>query len=1208
MSDSTFEEEHNEVAQSSAASVNGTDEGKENQEGSSSSDDKIVERADNRAVRCSKVAVLVVIAVAALAFGTATYFFTDNEEEDNFEIQFKDYANEIGALAHIESENAFGLLESMAITIASYSLASNVSWPFITMPHFEQRGTRNNELSKALQLSLVPLLLKDLKAEWEDYAAQSQGWVQLGVDASPSLHRDYLGSNSKVPQIPARVFRFENGQNGSTVPQEEPGVDVGPGNYAVVWQQAPAPHNPSIVNFDLLSHPVFKSAYHEMWETSLPVVTEVTDLSFLYDGAVTDDATHPHSALLYPIFSSLDRKGGFRDDLLGFLVAVMPWDAYFANLIPTNINGMVVVVSNGCGDDFSYRLDGPQAVFLGMGDLHDSQYNHLEISTEFAPFLYANLTATHASDHIHCDYKINSYPTSSLEETYRSNKPWAYALAVVIVFTFTAGVFIFYDYLVQRRQNNVLTKAKRTNAIVSALFPSNVRDRILRDAEQQAENEERDRNMKANFKFGASKDQLKHFLDDEENRVSQPYSTKPIADLFPSATVMFADIVGFTAWSSVREPSQVFTLLETIYHSFDETAKRRRVFKVETIGDCYVAVAGLPDPRPDHAVVMARFAKECLTSMNALTKKLEFSLGPDTGDLSMRIGLHSGPVTAGVLRGDKSRFQLFGDTVNTAARIEASGERNRIHLSEETAQQLVKSNKGHWVTQRTDVVQAKGKGALETFWLDPQLRSSPSVVSDGKQESATAGGISRNTRLMEVGLKPKVPSEDEKMNRLIGWNTDVLGRLLKQIIARRNAAIKLGKIRINKFNAVPQFAPQDDEMMVLDEVKEIIQLPAFDAVVVENQEDPGSIVLDPQVTDQLKDFVGTVALLYHNNPFHNFEHASHVTMSVVKLLSRITTADALVDRTQERDASSLHDFTYGITSDPLTQFACVFAALIHDVDHSGVPNTQLIKEDSYLARLYKNKSIAEQNSVDIAWKLFMNDKFAAVRDVICTTSEDTKRFRELVVNSVMATDIMDKDLKALRNARWDKAFSEAAVTDSAEDSVNRKATIVIEHLIQASDVAHTMQHWHIYRKWNERLFHELLLAYRAGRAETDPTDFWYKGEMGFFDFYIIPLAKKLKDCGVFGVSSDEYLNYAEKNRREWELKGQEVIENMINNHRTEYPAPTPEDVEKASLLRFEVANRSSVIDTGTVVESSEGTCAMDEPVDKPKPVHGKVFI
>eukprot|EP00980_Cylindrotheca_fusiformis_P002434 scaffold580_cov72-Cylindrotheca_fusiformis.AAC.3 len=82
--------------------------------------------------------------------------------------------------------------------------------------------------------------------------------------------------------------------------------------------------------------------------------------------------------------------------------------------------------------------------------------------------------------------------------------------------------------------------------------------------------------------------------------------TAPLADLFPSVTVVFADLVGFTAWSSAREPHRVFTLLETIYGAFDKLAYHHGVFKVETVGDCYVAAAGLPEPRDDHAVVACR--------------------------------------------------------------------------------------------------------------------------------------------------------------------------------------------------------------------------------------------------------------------------------------------------------------------------------------------------------------------------------------------------------------------------------------------------------------------------------------------------------------------------------------------------------------------------------------------------------------------------
>ena len=177
----------------------------------------------------------------------------------------------------------------------------------------------------------------------------------------------------------------------------------------------------------------------------------------------------------------------------------------------------------------------------------------------------------------------------------------------------------------------------------------------------------------------------------------------------------------------------------------------------------------------------------------------------------------------------------------------------------------------------------------------------------------------------------------------------------------------------------------------------------------------------------------------------------------------------------------------------------------------------------------------------------MDESYTALRRKIYTNDAELRRFRALVVNSVMATDIVDKELKTLRNKRWEKAFSETAAEDNTKDAVDRKATIVIEHLIQASDVAHTMQHWHIYRKWNERFFFECYKAYKDGRAAKDPSESWYVGEMGFFDFYIIPLARKLKDCGVFGVSSEEYLNYAQRNRKEWEERGQEVVQSMLEN-------------------------------------------------------------
>jgi hypothetical protein len=540
--------------------------------------------------------------------------------------------------------------------------------------------------------------------------------------------------------------------------------------------------------------------------------------------------------------------------------------------------------------------------------------------------------------------------------------------------------------------------------------------------------------------------------------------------------------------------------------------------------------------------------------MNVTVEKLELKLGPDTSDLALRVGLHSGPVTAGVLRGERARFQLFGDTLNTAARIERSGLRNKIHLSQETADLLIEAGKEHWLEPREDIFIAKGKGALHTFWLRMETNKVAATSSEeaggtaGKTENEDAGGASE---AFGLGLdQTEIAAQtaySKKAQNLIDWNAELLLKLLKKVVARRQITKKDGEE--NTGDRVKEMQEVLGEGgTAIEEIVEIITMPKFDTNKNKEEVDPNTIDLGDNVAEQLRDYVSVLASMYRDNPFHCFEHASHVTMSVNKLLSRIVASDA-VDadggKGQKDLASALHDHTYGITSDPLTQFAVVMSAVMHDVDHRGVSNIVLAKEDPILAEVYNCKSVAEQNSIDLAWNALMAPNFEDLRKCIYEDEVELNRFRQLIVNSVMATDIFDKDLGALRKNRWNKAFHEDQSEDTEDQQINRKATIVIEHLIQASDVAHTMQHWQVYQKWNARLFRELYTAYREGRTENDPTAGWYKGELGFFDNYIIPLTKKLKECGVFGVSSDEYLNYALENRREWETKGEAIVSNLV---------------------------------------------------------------
>ena len=202
-------------------------------------------------------------------------------------------------------------------------------------------------------------------------------------------------------------------------------------------------------------------------------------------------------------------------------------------------------------------------------------------------------------------------------------------------------------------------------------------------------------------------------------------------------------------------------------------------------------------------------------------------------------------------------------------------------------------------------------------------------------------------------------------------------------------------------------------------------------------------------------------------------------MSAVKLLSRVV--GPLSKRRQGVGSGSDDDISaefmagensYGITSDPLVQFTVVLTAVIHDCDHRGVPNVVLAREEPSLASMYKNRSLAEQNSLDVAWKVLMDNEFRDLRRAIYSTPAELRRFRQILVNCQMATDLFDVQMAADREERWGTAFvptgvrdsmaSAASVRDSIASTVTVhyfRANVVLEYLIQASDVAHTMQHW-----------------------------------------------------------------------------------------------------------------------------------------------------
>eukprot|EP00934_Nitzschia_sp_Nitz4_P003459 Nitzschia sp. Nitz4//scaffold506_size4488//37//3349//NITZ4_009244-RA/size4488-snap-gene-0.0-mRNA-1//-1//CDS//3329553613//3449//frame0 len=864
-----------------------------------------------------------VLVLTAAAVTLTTYFFLERQQNDSFETQFDQFSRTVADAAMDQMERARISQWAFTRSMSAYVHSNHKgAWPFFHMPLYPMYG---NDLRDQGRLEVaVPFMRveRDQLQEWEAFVTKNHEDVITEAHMTQDGNLDRLVDNATSTYVDY-VFKF--GPDGP-VPDDDrdtywPSIDF-----------APAPRTYGLVNWNIASSSVYGPLIDVMLDMKYEAVLSPVKPYEAAPGLVFSIEEHeemhsdlnildgssasPHTFWSVPIHED-------PTDVNSRIVAAhftsMAWDVFMLGLLPEGVKGITVVLDNSCDQSFTFNLDGPRVYYVGEGDFHDRNYDYLETYQDLMEGSYSHPNFTTNTGH--CRYSMRIYASDSFTSSLEKRIPMIFAIVVACFFGMVAGVFYMYDVFVQRRNEKLVNNAARSNAIVASLFPSNIRDRLLNVNQQSAD---------IRRKSGALG--LKGFMSGEME-AQDDTNSKPLADLFLECTVMFADIAGFTAWSSMREPSQVFTILETLYGAFDQIAKTRKVLKVETVGDCYVAASGIPDYRRDHAVVMVRFARDILAKMVSLTKELEVSLGPDTGDLSLRIGVHSGPVTGGVLRGERSRFQLFGDTMNVCSRVESTGTAGRIQLSVECAQQLIANGKEHWLIKREEKVQAKGKGEIQTYWLgmgvcsDDRHRASSSV-SSGEMHGVFEP-MEDNANAAPAALARVCP--DSKASRLVDWNMQMLSDILKHIVARRKAkelelatreATENGlpvdvNVKLQRRNSPPEMQIEKnfgfEGCRPLDEVQEIIRLPEFDAAVAKRAQDASKVELEQEVMDQLHDLCANISSCYNDNWFHNFEHASHVTMSVVKLLSRIV---APVETTENEIA--LHDYTVSRTDDVST--------------------------------------------------------------------------------------------------------------------------------------------------------------------------------------------------------------------------------------------------------------------------------------------------
>ena len=374
--------------------------------------------------------------------------------------------------------------------MTAYSQQANSSWPFMTVNDFQQRAASTRGSAGALCLHFVPIVQDTDAAQWGEYSVKKQGWIDEGraYQTSKGIPDD-LSPDKGESKIVPMIYEISNETSvGIALPK-------GPGPYFPLWQQSPITPELS-VNFNLIAWPHEKPFIETVASTGQVSIGRINTAppggidsddyltrSFAYymsldEMEVMEYTGEPMSTVYVPIMDSFeeDRKPA------ALFVAVSTWSSYFEELLGPLSTAIRVVLENTCDGAFTYEVRGTEVVYLGPGNLGDPSYEEMVIEfnldeNEFEEIEENTVMLTLNQDL--CRFSLHVYPTQATDLYYNDNFPLVITFVIAAVFFLTAAVFLMYDIMVEKRQKVILDSAKRSNAIVTSIFPKKVRDQLM---------------------------------------------------------------------------------------------------------------------------------------------------------------------------------------------------------------------------------------------------------------------------------------------------------------------------------------------------------------------------------------------------------------------------------------------------------------------------------------------------------------------------------------------------------------------------------------------------------------------------------------------------------------------------------------------------------------------------------------------------------
>jgi class 3 adenylate cyclase len=742
---------------------------------------EVLEQKKSKGVFCVRIMTIVTLITAAIIVASLTFIYSRSSEESEFELQYRGAVDQLMGAFQKGVDDKLNTAKTFSYMYTSRYGSMDV-WPNATMPNFQEQAEGQLTIANGIALSFNPIIRnEEMRRGWEAHATETA----FILESDKLLTRDEDCTGCRI--VEDGIFRKVDG-----VIVDDPGLSPGSvfATYLVpVWQIYPISTNYKAVMFNLHSETNRQRALDDMLQYRVPTITSLLHL-------VQHEVMNPSSILFYPVFDTFEKSsvGSLLREVVGSISIVLSWDDILHSVLPSYITGLIVVLESNLSNEmelqrFTYTITGPDVTLIGEGDMHDPAFDSYRREAE-ANIAGGTFDELDGVDHL-ITYKVTMYPSKEFQNVHLTNRPMIYTVVVVCIFVLNALIFWLYDFLVEFRQTTIIKAAAKSGRIVNSMFPALVRERLFHSAETEhlhiSDNGDEDERVNKRSSFTLTANKIKTFMrrrqstHEEENHDRQfdmhhILNSPPIAEEFPNVTIMFSDIVGFTSWSSKHAPEDVFHMLETLFFEFDQLTDKYGAYKMGTVGDCYIAVTGVPDQKRDHAKVLAEFAIDCHAKMNEVISSLELVFGSDVKALSMRFGLHSGPVTAGVLRGHRSRFELFGDTINTASRMESTGIPNRIQISQQTADLLKKDGHTSWYEPRDGLIKAKGKGELQTYWLltkDEVERKSPEnkTSTDNVVIENSSRLFYQETADLESDNEEPLTSRDEKKSN--GLDVDI---------------------------------------------------------------------------------------------------------------------------------------------------------------------------------------------------------------------------------------------------------------------------------------------------------------------------------------------------------------------------------------------------------------------------------------------------